>query len=100
MRSTGNRGADRDDFGDAIDFVGWYCDTSRKKCGISKQDAYHLYLAYHEGHGGYNRKTYQNKGWLLGVARKVQSRANRYTSQLTSCEWEFRKKRPCCLWPF
>ena len=28
QRDTGRRGADRDDFGDAIDFVGWYTHQS------------------------------------------------------------------------
>ena len=49
--SAGSSFADRDDFGDAIDFVGWYCHLSSLKCGISKEDAYNLYLAYHEGRG-------------------------------------------------
>lgn len=99
-KSTGNKGADRDDFGDSVDFVGWYCDLSSRKCNISRSDAYNLYLAYHEGHGGFNRSTHQQKPWLLGVANKVQARATKYKGQLASCEQEFLKKRPCCLWPF
>ena len=73
---------------------------SHLKCGIPEHDAYSLYLAYHEGHGGFARKTYSNKGWLIAVAQKVNSRANTYQSQLASCEGEF-KKRPCCcvFWP-
>jgi len=98
--STRNTGADRDDFDDAIDFVGWYCHLSHIKCMISKNDAYHLYLAYHEGHGGFNRKTYRKKAWLIRVARKVESRAQKYKGQLAYCEREF-YRRPCCfLWPF
>jgi hypothetical protein len=101
QESTGNTGADRDDFRDAIDFVGWYCHMSHRKCGISKGDAYHLYLAYHEGHGGFNRKTYTNKKWLIAVARKVSGKANVYKSQLASCERELKKKPSCCFfWPF
>ncbi len=97
--STGNSWADRDDFEDAIDFVGWYSHLSHKKCHIAKNDAYNLYLAYHEGRGGFNRKTYKKKAWLMRVARKVQATANRYKSQLAACEGEF-KKSGCCLWPF
>jgi hypothetical protein len=59
-QDSGNHGADRDDFGDAIDFVGWYNYKSRKYCGIKPNDAYHLYLAYHEGHGGFNRRTFND----------------------------------------
>ncbi len=99
-KSTGNTGADRDDFDDAVDFVGWYSNLSRIKCRISKNDAYHLYLAYHEGHGGFNRKTYKKKAWLLRVARKVDSRAQRYKGQLASCEGELRRRAGCFLWPF
>jgi hypothetical protein len=43
-------------------------------------------LAYHEGHGGYNRATYLQKPWLMAVARKVQSRADTYQVQLVHCE--------------
>ena len=73
-RSAGRYGADRDDFGDAIDFIGWYNYKSHKRSGISRSDTYRLYLAYHEGHGGYNRGTYRSKKWLLDVARKVSAR--------------------------
>lgn len=48
-RDSGNGGADRDDFDDATDFVGWYVDKSHATLGISKWDAYSQYLAYHEG---------------------------------------------------
>ena len=82
QRSTGNYGADRDDFGDAIDFIGWYNNVSHKELGISKQDAFRLYLAYHEGHGGYKRQTYRSKDWLVDVARKVDRKAQGYNSQL------------------
>ena len=82
QRSTGNYGADRDDFGDAIDFIGWYNNVSHKELGISKQDAFRLYLAYHEGHGGYRKQSYRSKDWLIDVARKVDRQAQQYNSQL------------------
>ena len=40
QRSTGNYGADRDDFGDAIDFIGWYNNVSHKELGLDKQDSF------------------------------------------------------------
>ena len=98
--STGNWGADRNNFADAIDFIGWYCNLSYSVCGISQDDAYNLYLAYHEGHSGFRRGTYGKKKWLQRVAWKVQKRAKSYANQLASCEKEFEKPRPCCLWPF
>jgi hypothetical protein len=92
QRSAGRYGADRDDFGDAIDFIGWYNYQSHKSSGISRSNTYALYLAYHEGHGGYNRGTYRNKKWLIKVARKVERRANDYQSQLTGCEEKLKDK--------
>jgi hypothetical protein len=85
-RSAGRYGADRDDFGDAIDFIGWYNYQSYKRSGISRSDTYRLYLAYHEGQGGYNRGSYRSKQWLMDVARKVERRAGSYQSQLARCE--------------
>ena len=92
-RSAGRYGADRDDFNDAIDFIGWYNDQSSRRSKISKSDAYNLYLAYHEGQGGFNRKTYRSKKWLIKVARKVQGQSKKYQSQLNGCEKSLKKKR-------
>jgi hypothetical protein len=86
----GHFSADRDEFSDAIDFVGWYNKKSQIRSGISPQDTYGLYLAYHEGHGGYNRGTYRQKEWLMQVAQKVSVRAGRYQTQLSQCEEELK----------
>jgi len=45
-KTTGHRGADRDDFDDVVDFIGWYGNRSHKELGIAKGDAYRQYLAY------------------------------------------------------
>ena len=86
LKSTGRMWADRDDFDDVVDFIGWYGSVSHRKLGISKWDAYNQYLAYHEGHGGFKRKSYNKKAWLIKVARKVDTRAKRYRAQLKKCE--------------
>lgn len=86
--STGNWGADRDDFDDAADFVGWYGKQTYARLKISKWDAKNQYLAYHEGHGGYKHKSYRKKPWLMKVAKKVDKRAKTYGAQLASCEDE------------
>ncbi len=91
-KATGARGADRDDFGDAVDFIGWYNARSARMCGILKDDAYALYLAYHEGPLGYCRGTHRRKTWLLGTAEHVANRAARYDSQLSRCESELKPK--------
>ena len=81
-----NYGADRDDFADAIDFIGWYNHISYQTLGIAKSDVYRLYLAYHEGQGGYGRGTHLNKRWLKNTARRVAAQAEHYRRQLKICE--------------
>ncbi|WP_439106767.1 transglycosylase SLT domain-containing protein [Congregibacter sp.] len=98
QRSAGRYGADRDDFGDAIDFVGWYNHQSFRRNGIQKNDAYSLYLAYHDGHGGYERGTYRSKDWLLGVARKVSARSASYAGQLNGCRARLEQGRGWFDW--
>ena len=88
---SGNWGADRDDFDDAIDFIGWYNNVSSRTVGISNTDTYSLYLAYHEGHGGFKRRTFAGKPWLNRVAGKVSARAQTYTTQLARCEEDLKK---------
>ena len=83
--ATGNRTARRDNFGDAVDFIGWYTDRTTRQHGVSKSDVRRQYLAYHEGHAGYARRSYQNKSWLLNVARDLESRERRYRRQLGGC---------------
>lgn len=86
QKEAGSMFSDRDDFSDAVDFIQWYMNKSQKRNGVSKWDAYHQYLNYHEGHGGYARGTYKNKSWLLGVASKVDRRAKKYSAQYASCK--------------
>ncbi|SCZ62113.1 transglycosylase SLT domain-containing protein [Thiohalomonas denitrificans] len=95
---TGKRWASRDDFEDAVDFIGWYGNMTYKTLGISKWDTYKQYLAYHEGHGGYRRGTYQSKPWLIKVAGRVKARASRYHTQLSGCKDELESSWR--LWPF
>ncbi|MGZ5053036.1 MAG: transglycosylase SLT domain-containing protein [Methylobacter sp.] len=92
LDKAGSWSADRDDFADAMDFIGWYCHVSHIKLGISKLDAKNLYLAYHEGHGGYQRKTYLKKAGLVQIANKVANRAKLFQSQLGECEKDLGNK--------
>lgn len=95
QKDTGRRFAERDDFDDAIDFVGWYTANSAK-AGISKWDPYNQYLAYHEGVGGWKRGTHRRKGWLKEAARKVDYRAKEWGAQLKGCEEQLDRG----WWPF
>lgn len=85
-KESGNSWADRDDFEDAVDFMGWYTNKTYRINKVSKWDAKNQYLNYHEGWGGYKRKTYRKKAWLVKVAKKVDARAKRYAQQLRGCE--------------
>ena len=75
----------RDQIDDATDFMGWYMDGSAKRLGISKWDARSQYLAYHEGRSGFANGSHRRKDWLMGVAGKVNARAELYRMQLASC---------------
>ena len=86
LDKAGSWGADRDEFADAADFIGWYNNLSSSKLGIAKGDAKNLYFAYHEGHGGYQRKSYLKKAWLNRVADKVAYRASLFQRQLGACK--------------
>lgn len=100
LDATGQVFARRSNFSDAIDFVGWYNHVSHRRLNLARNDAYNLYLAYHEGHGGYSRGSWRNKSALQGVARKVERRAAQYTSQLNQCQEEFHCRRWYQVWPF
>ena len=84
-KATGKFGARRDRISDAADFMGWYMNQTRSRNGIALSDARNQYLAYHEGHTGYARGSYQGKSWLLRVAGTVDERADRYQRQLRRC---------------
>lgn len=84
-RATGNSGS-RSDFGDAVDFIGWYNNRSYLVNNIARDDAYSLYLAYHEGNTGFARRSFEGKQWLVDVASKVQANTNLYERQFSACE--------------
>lgn len=88
---SGNSRASRANFRDAVDFVAWYNANSRRLSNIAPSDARSLYLAYHEGNGGYQRGTYREKRWLLDAAANVQANSERFSSQLASCRSELDK---------
>ncbi len=92
VKSSGNYLASRSSFKDSVDFIGWYAYKAHKRAGISRNDAYRLYLAYHEGVGGYQRKTYLSKPWLVKVAHKVSRQSTLYDKQLASCRTSLERK--------
>ncbi len=86
QQKSGNGSAQRDNFADACDFIGWYSQMSYKKLGIAKTDTRNLYLAYHEGLGGFKKQTYNQKPWLLTISSKVAQRAQLFQQQLGACQ--------------
>lgn len=86
LSESGRHAASRNSFADAADFIAWYNQQSQLLSRIKTDDAYSLYLAYHEGQGGFNRGSFQKKEWLKAVAGKVSRRAERYRTQLATCE--------------
>lgn len=98
VEATGNGSADRDEFADASDFIGWYGYEAYRQANIPRNNAYRLYLAYHEGIGGYRRGSFNQKPWLIQVARKVNSRANLYQSQYNACKTRLPEKHWWQFW--
>ncbi|MDE1232080.1 hypothetical protein L9W73_06565 [Vibrio aestuarianus] len=88
-----NNGGSRTNFDDSLMFIGWYTTETQRTLGISKWDPYNQYLAYHEGRGGYKRKSYQAKPSLIKVARKVEQQAKDYGWQLKQCRQELENNR-------
>lgn len=89
----------RGDMEDALDFIGWYNSKSHKQLGISKWNARDLYLAYHEGKGGYKRGTYKKKPEVVKFANKVAKTASEYGAQLKKCEEQFKCSKWYQIWP-
>ena len=84
-RDAGRRRADRTNFADAIDFVGWYMNMTRRLNGIPFYDARNQYFAYHEGHTGFRRGSYRQKAFLLRAAAQVEAKAQLYAAQMGRC---------------
>tara|TARA_Y100000996_G_C22416061_1_gene599377 strand:- start:71 stop:670 length:600 start_codon:yes stop_codon:yes gene_type:complete len=89
-KDTNKRRAKRNDFSDSVDFIGWYL-SKAKSVKIKSYEVDKLYIAYHEGYGGYKRKSYRDKDWLIDVAKKVKYNSVRYERQLKSCPLEAKK---------
>ncbi|AJY46340.1 transglycosylase SLT domain-containing protein [Martelella endophytica] len=82
---TGQRGASRTDFGDAIYFIAWYHYQSHIRNGIALNDPYNLYLAYHSGHVGYSRGVWKSRPVAMSAAARAQKMTQIYEQQLARC---------------
>lgn len=84
--ANGGRFKSRKDMDDSLDFIGWTTDRIHRELGISKWDPQHLYIAYHEGIGGYRRGQWRRNRHLLQAAATVDQRAREYGAQLKRCK--------------
>ncbi len=85
QQKTGNTRFRRDNIRHATDFMGWYMTLTQQRNGIALADTRNQYLAYHEGHTGYARGSYNAKSWLVRIAGEVADRAVMYDAQLRAC---------------
>ena len=67
---TGNSGANRKNFKDSADFIGWYASK-----------------------GGFKKKSYRKKQWLVKVSDRVQARSTKYQQQYWGCAKDLKKKK-------
>lgn len=79
------RSAKRDRIRDASDFMGWYMNQTRDRNGVALSDARNQYLAYHEGHTGFRKGSFNGKPWLVAVSGKVSARSEMYKQQISTC---------------
>ena len=84
-RETGNFAARRNDFSDAVDFVGWYHAKTAATYGVARNDTFRLYLAYYAGWTGFKRGDWQGNAGLQRYARETESMAQNYAAQLRKC---------------
>ena len=84
-KRTGNRYHRRSNFAHSTNFIGWYVDKSSKSLGISKNNAYLHYLAYHQGQAGFKTGAYRTKSGLLKVAKKTAYNKKIFDRQLKKC---------------
>lgn len=76
---------DRKNFGHSVDFIGWYNNKSFKSLKIKPTDPYNLYLAYHEGRGGWKKGYHLKQKWLMNYAKSVERKAELYSKQINGC---------------
>ncbi len=80
--------AKRSKFEESADFIAWITRENMNMLDLrfTISDAYHLYLAYHEGILDYNKGNWKINKELKEIAASVQKQAERYERQLKECE--------------
>lgn len=75
----------RNDFRAAIGYIGWYAAQVQKYAKVNPSNAFGLYLAYHEGIGGYHHLATHPKPDVTRLAQNVAENAQLYSQQLVTC---------------
>lgn len=75
----------RNVFADATNFIGWYANLMKSQIHISPDDAFALYMAYHDGSSGYLEDLRRRYAPVRTLAYHVQSVADKYQKELVSC---------------
>ncbi|WMS44683.1 transglycosylase SLT domain-containing protein [Acuticoccus sp. MNP-M23] len=84
-RETGRGMARRGNFGDSVDFVGWYYSKTVQRYGVPRDDAYTLYMSYRYGWTGYARGRWKRDPGARKTAAKTSNFASKYAYQLSNC---------------
>ena len=85
-RESGNSFASRKNFGDAVDFVGWYHEKTVDAFGVAPGDTYNLYLAYYYGWGAYKQGAWRKSAGMQKYARDTAAMAENYADQMKRCD--------------
>jgi hypothetical protein len=88
LQATHQLGANRENFEDASNFIGWYTSVTKSRLGIPYSNARDHYLAFHEGWGGFSSGSYKNNKRLIRIAQKTQEQALLYHNQLLHCHFD------------
>ncbi len=86
IKDQKRQNAKRYKFEDSVDFIAWITRENMNYMNIKFSDAYHLYLAYHEGSNRYGEGEWKSNKELKEIAASVQKNTERYERQLKECE--------------
>lgn len=84
-KETGSWAARRNNFADAVDFVGWYHQKTVDTFGVKPGDTYNLYLAYYSGWGAYGKGSWRSNASIMKYAQATAKMAVDYDAQLQTC---------------
>ena len=85
LRETNNAKARRESFADAVDFIGWYLDRSRRLLGLAFDQQLEHYAAYHQGHQGFLTADWRANPVVTVPAKDVARQAAVYERQMSGC---------------